>query len=276
MIEEIVAHYAPRLGLGYDIRSNDHWSYPIHRHVKTCDLNVCLWGEVEHCVNGETTILRPGQILWVRDGDIHTVQGRNFQFLNLNVTQSVLELLAEGMAMHSRYREYLAPKGPQVFDLGDRKDLIIEKYYQFTEKQLSDDAPILLRSLLAEVLTVFFLKRTADKGPSQAWLADLCGHIELNLNRVTAGDLAELAGRSASHISRSFKAEFGLTPSQYINRLRVERAAKRLAASNETISQICFDVGFFSLSYFYRLFHAQKGMTPVEFRREHNMFFRGS
>jgi len=276
VIEEITAVYAPRLGMAYDIRSDGFWSYPIHRHVKTCDLTVCMKGELENSINGETTTLRPGRLLWVRDGDVHIVQGTDFRFLNVNLCHSVLELLAEGMGMHDRFQACLSPNGPQVFELGDRQDLILEKYFRFMEKQDGENAPIYLRSLLADVLTVISLTKTDPKSPSQAWVANLCKHVELNLNRVNAGDLGPLSGRSPSHVSRTFKTEFGLTPSQYINRLRVERAARRLAASNETIAQICFDVGFVSLSYFYRLFHAHKGMTPVEYRRENSLFFRNA
>ena len=76
----------------------------------------------------------------------------------------------------------------------------------------------------------------------------------------------EYCGRSAEHVSRTVKAKFGITLTDYLNNERIARAARLLADSDETIATIAQSVGFRCESYFYRTFRAAYSMTPAQFR----------
>jgi AraC family cel operon transcriptional repressor len=271
-METIRAYYVPLLGHGSDMRSREAWSYGDHRHVELTDLVLCLGGHIEHSINGQQLRQSPGQAVLVRDGDIHALSGSGFRFLNINFSESTLMLLAEGMGLTKTLKKPGRQDDPRAFELGELKNTIIEKALRFIERQFRQNAPVLLRSLLADVLTALALSRTEPAEGRMPWIQEVCDRIDLNLGTINASDLPALCGRSAAHISRSFRNALGETPSQYIRRLRVERAAVRLAGSNEEISKICFDLGFGSLSYFYRVFHQQKGMPPRAFRRRNNPF----
>lgn len=64
-----------------------------------------------------------------------------------------------------------------------------------------------------------------------------------------------------------FKASTGLTPIDYGQRLRIDRAQELLLQTDKTITQIAFDCGFLSSQYFSSVFRKYSGCTPSEYRR---------
>ena len=79
--------------------------------------------------------------------------------------------------------------------------------------------------------------------------------------------LARIAHVSEAHFIRTFKATFGETPHRYLQRRRVERAMFLLRTTDESVTDVCFDVGFASLGTFSRTFRDIVGVSPSEFRR---------
>jgi transcriptional regulator GlxA family with amidase domain len=78
--------------------------------------------------------------------------------------------------------------------------------------------------------------------------------------------LARIAHVSQAHFIRSFRATFGETPHRYLQRRRVERAMFLLRQTDDSVTDICFDVGFASLGTFSRTFHAIVGVSPTAYR----------
>lgn len=79
-------------------------------------------------------------------------------------------------------------------------------------------------------------------------------------------DLAELVGMTPVALSRFFKIRSGKTISDYLIDIRLGFAARLLADTTNSISEICYDCGFNNLSNFNRIFKKKKGCTPKEFR----------
>jgi AraC-like DNA-binding protein len=73
-------------------------------------------------------------------------------------------------------------------------------------------------------------------------------------------------GKSYDHLARVFKIAYGITPVQYLNSRRVERAKHLLVTTQLTIAEIANRLGFEDVSYFSRLFRRWCGETPGEYR----------
>jgi AraC-like DNA-binding protein len=80
-------------------------------------------------------------------------------------------------------------------------------------------------------------------------------------------DLARTAGISKYHFHRLFTATYGVTPAAYLSRRRIERAQDLLRATNLTVTEVCWAVGFSSLGSFSARFRAVVGEGPREFQR---------
>lgn len=84
---------------------------------------------------------------------------------------------------------------------------------------------------------------------------------------IRIADLARMADLSEGHFHRAFRASTDKTPLQFINGLRVARAKCALVRGNASIVQIAFDAGFVSPTHFARVFRAETGQSPSDYRR---------
>lgn len=78
--------------------------------------------------------------------------------------------------------------------------------------------------------------------------------------------LAELVNMTPTAFSRFFKHRTGKTVSDLIIDIRLGFAARGLLENSHTISEVCYECGFNSISYFNRIFKKRKGFSPKEFR----------
>jgi AraC-like DNA-binding protein len=83
---------------------------------------------------------------------------------------------------------------------------------------------------------------------------------------IAVEDLADIAGMSVRQLGRRFKTLFQVTPVVYANRYRVQKACLALRNSEESVTDIALEVGFYDSSHFVRQFRRFVGMTPTEYR----------
>lgn len=86
---------------------------------------------------------------------------------------------------------------------------------------------------------------------------------------IRLADLADLVGMSTTSFSRFFKLRSGKTLSDYVVEMRLGVAARQLVDTTNSVSEICYDCGFNTLSNFNRLFRKYKGCSPTEFREKY-------
>lgn len=90
-------------------------------------------------------------------------------------------------------------------------------------------------------------------------------HIEQS---VTVEDLSRLLDLHPNYFIKMFRTHMGLSPLQYINRLKIERAKMLLETEDYNISTISYMLGFAQPSYFAKLFKQFVGRSPKEYRKE--------
>lgn len=92
-------------------------------------------------------------------------------------------------------------------------------------------------------------------------------YIQCHLEQDLSMDLlAKKAKMNKPAFFKSFKLAFGLTPVQYINQKRMDKAVLLLQTTNLNINQIAYECGFNNVHYFCRIFKQMKQLTPTAFR----------
>jgi TolB-like protein/AraC-like DNA-binding protein/Tfp pilus assembly protein PilF len=98
------------------------------------------------------------------------------------------------------------------------------------------------------------------------FLNKITGIIEENLSdeRFGVSELANKIGMSRSNLLRKVKKLNGQSVSQFIRKVRLENAMEMLRENDQTVSEVSYEVGFGSTSYFIKCFHDQYGYPPGE------------
>jgi len=85
-------------------------------------------------------------------------------------------------------------------------------------------------------------------------------------NKLSERIMSTSVNLSPARLRQLFKKETGLSPTQYLRRLRTKRAADLLQRSFLTIKEIAFHTGSGDVSHFVRDFKKHYGVTPSQFR----------
>ena len=80
-------------------------------------------------------------------------------------------------------------------------------------------------------------------------------------------DIAKAQNLSPNYLSNQFKAEVGLTITDYIQKRRIEMALKYLNTTELPIAEIAFRIGIEDASYFSKQFKKQIGMSPLQYQK---------
>lgn len=274
-------HIESREGLGGKIPytmtylevDREPFSYPLHTHRGLCDLTYVRSGSLRQTLNGESRRFRAGRFLWIRESDRHSLFAEECRFYNANVPESLLFNLAESLTGD---RCPYARSGPGPLGVN------IPPHRQEEFSRSLDSLFLNQRKPGSRIgFNRFWINFYADylSGPAQGedgmardvprWLKRGLELCEERLERgIGLPELCGLCGRSREHVSRSFRKYLDESPSAYLNRLRLERAALLLSSGNREILDICYQLGFSSLSYFYRLFKDKYAMPPGEYRQK--------
>lgn len=89
-------------------------------------------------------------------------------------------------------------------------------------------------------------------------------HLDVSL-RV----LADHVNLHPTHLSKIYKIETGEGISEYISRLRMDRACHKLVTTTKKVYEISMEIGYMDPAYFIKVFKRQFGVTPQEYRDQH-------
>ena len=228
-------------------------------------------GQTSHWVNGETQQLEPGHLTFIRPNDVHAFSAdrtKGCQIINVMFRVESAEHLA------NRYTRTISnsffdcrsalPEMHMLDPVRFARAINVAQQLQTSHRSLARIEEFLL------VLT----NRVADVtgGVHQnapRWFAEACSAARSQsvFKKGAAGFIAA-AGRSHEHVCRTCKTYTGMTPSEYVNQVRIEYAAHLLRSDERSIEDVVTECGFDNSSYFYRLFNRQYGTTPRRFRLE--------
>lgn len=84
---------------------------------------------------------------------------------------------------------------------------------------------------------------------------------------LSLGEVAKAVNTSTFYFCKLFKKATGLNFTDYVSRVRVEKAKNLLLNPNARVSEVAYEVGFQSLTHFNRVFRKIVGESPTEYRK---------
>lgn len=238
------------------------------------EIFLMLSGKGEHFVNGKAFSLARGNLIFIRDFDLHDYAciDERIEFINLAFTKETLfdmflylgdgiekdKLLSAEFPPQIRLTEAETEKlhmefaKLNTFDSSDKKSMVTE-----------------MRFLLAKIFVTYFRQFSHSDSGIPFWLESALEKMKAPRNFIAGKErFFELCGRTREHATRSLKAYYGVTPSDYVNDLRLCYAANLLMSSNLSATDICYECGFKNLSWFYSEFENKFGVSPGKYKNE--------
>lgn len=233
-------------------------------------------GSLRQRVNGEYQLLTGGTLCFLRPDDEQMfLPDENNSDCEIVFADFKLELFLSFSIFFENdvfLRKLTEPVLPPCFHLSpDEAGSLFARLLKVNSITCAPSGrKIKLKLLLANLFSCYFLDEGTLLTDVQVpdWLEYLCSEMRSEQNLIAGlPRMQKLACHSPGHLCKYFQRYLGKTPTEFINELRINRAADKLASSHEEIAVIAARYGFRSLSRFYKLFRRHYGCSPAAYRR---------
>ena len=262
------------------------WTYP-ESAIPYNMLRYIIDGSAEFVVDGETVIVRKGQVSYIPEGCWLSCKALEdtFAFYSIRFTTSVFY---EGANFLREYYNF-----PLVMDVGEGIEPYFSDIYKWVrtdKKSKSFHVRGALDTLIASLIDILnsdepddvkaeingleynleqirkrVKKSTVQTDPRIQTVID---YIMLNpTEEYTSDKLSGMAEVAETTFRRQFKEATGKTATEFIRQVRLTTAARLLLVSNDPVNCIAHDVGFEDANHFTRVFRQAFGMTPGRYRK---------
>lgn len=242
-------------------------------HTHDCaEITLVDSGEGRQTINGSVLALKPGDLFLIRPTDCHSFAAGKHGLVLINLafpTSHALELENRYLPDDLRYFR-------STEELPWSTHLDAGPYAEVESLFTHLDGAVHNRFELERALINLFaiLQKPFSDLPlfhAPNWLRHACAEMhQPTLLAEGLPALLRLAGRSPGHTARELRKHSGCTPTEFINRLRIEHAARLLRSTDKSVLETALDCGFENQGYFHRCFKARFGTTPLAYRKKHH------
>ena len=242
------------------------------------EILIMLDGEIEHSVNGESYIMREGDVMFVNSGSMHeghvTELGRG-KYLVISFLTSVLSPEDKGRVAEKYFGSVMSGKNFPLLYLASGGDSAREMAKLCTDilelnKQRPSCYELDIKAALFRIWAILFgeaVKKNDSPKPDTAIvrMKKAVSYINGNFqNKITLDDIATVCNISKTELCRSFKRVMHRTPFDYIMDLRVRKSIE-LLEEGITVTEAALSSGFFDSSYYTKMFRRYMNCTPRDY-----------
>ena len=262
------------------------WTYP-ESAIPYNMLRYIIDGSAEFVVDGETVIVRKGQVSYIPEGCWLSCKALEdtFAFYSIRFTTSVFYEganflreyyniplvmdVGEGIEPYfgDIYKWVRTDKKSKSFHVRGALDTLIASLIDILNSDEPDDVKAEINGLEynLEQIRKRVKKSTVQTDPRIQTVID---YIMLNpTEEYTSDKLSGMAEVAETTFRRLFKEATGKTATEFIRQVRLTTAARLLLVSNDPVNCIAHDVGFEDANHFTRVFRQAFGMTPGRYRK---------
>jgi len=231
---------------------------PKHVHDHTC-IGFVIEGQCEERLSGGVMDLSQHKLFFRRAGEIHTnsAGSNGFRCLIAEVTDGWLD--------HIRDHGTL-PGQPRCFHNAEMSWLSMRLYQECRLGEFA--SPLAIEGLMLEIAAGFIREQRLDRhSHSPIWLRNAREALHANHHEsVRLGTVAAWIGIHPVHLAREFRKHHGCTVGQYVRKLRVETARRKLMESDSPLAVIALEAGFANQAHLCKIFKLATGVSPARYR----------
>ena len=242
-------------------------------HTHDCsEITLIESGEGRQTINGTALALKPGDLFLIRPTDGHSIEASKHGLVLANLAFPP----NHAIELENRY----LPDSRRFFRSNEKlpwsTHLDAEPYTEvenlFTHLDGAEHNRFELERALMNLFAILqkpFSDLPFEHAPN--WLRHACAEIHRPVHLAEGlPALLRFAGRSPGHTAHELRKHAGCTPSEFINRLRIDHAARLLRSTDKSVLETALECGFENQGYFHRCFKARFGTTPLAYRKKHH------
>ena len=251
----------PRILNFYNIRegSIQRSSYPKKNIGRKSDAFIyILEGSMRYRFADREFVSKAGDILYLSAGSFYEMENmeQTYRYICANFTFA----LPDGISPMS---DSFSMQNPKLTESLFRKML---ENWILQKPCATEDCLSILYSVYAEILRL----ESASYVPlsKRKILENAVLYIAEHLSdeKLSIPEIASSVNMSESYFRHLFLEIYSVSPVQYINTLRINRAKELIRSTDESFTAIAEQVGFANVYYFSRMFKKKAGCTPSEYR----------
>lgn len=184
-------------------------------------------------------------------------------------------LMFRSHLLPERFMHFFAASGGFVFSLSpERYNLILSLFHSINNATgccINDDIfysrliDCIMESVVQNMDTAGDIKKYDSK------FQEIIAYVNLHFKEnPTIGDISRLFHYNKNYVCNLFEKHLGITYVEYLTGLKVRYAQRMLESTDLSVSHICFECGFGSISGFGRAFKKIAGNTPTQIRSRQN------
>lgn len=250
------------IGIHYMMHSCTLLTTQRHFHDGCSEIMIVLRGQLDHEHNGSVVTMKCGDLFFLPDNSIHQLNNPsdNLIMLNLSVIPSIIEQALQFLRISDPPRQV-------SFSHVDQQvvDYLLWNHKRLTLADKSTDRTSIIRNTFSMLLPYCCRNK-----PEMDWFDSLLHEMHKQENfQGGVQRMQQLAFCTPAHLCRTCKARTGMTPTQYIDKIRIQYACNLLKHMEYSINDVCMECGYNNLGYFYRRFTQEAGMPPGQFKNRH-------
>lgn len=254
----------------------------VHGHDDFYELVTVLDGSAEHVVDGESSIIRKGDVFVIGNGISHGFEAPDeLRICNIMYRPEMLFpgdsdirqlpgfhalFLLEpylSSTQHFQSRLRLTPS-----DMARVMPLINAAEAEYTSN--SPGRKTMVLSLVRQLAVLLSRLYDCPTKPREiSGIADVAAFMETSFaDSIAISDVIEKSHYSQRHFIRLFSAAYGMTPQRYLLDVRIRHASVMLKESVLPVTEVALRCGFDDSNYFSRVFRKYTGRSPSEYRTQ--------
>ena len=259
------------------LRRDPQPEFPLHSH-ESSELVIVTRGHGKHILPGSERNISAGDVFLIHGktrhaySELHDLALYNIMFDLKEFNHPLFAL--QGKSLLPSLFLLKVPDGG-VHLSGEEFQTVFELVRKMEDEQTSaaEDSDAMISALFMQL--ILLLGRSAvsagitRKSPQYSRVDELVDEItEHSARKWSRAEMAKMAGMSLSTLTRHFRERTGVSPLEYLIRVRLKKASVLLQNPELGLAEIADMTGFTDSNYFCRLFRKYFGISPGKYRQK--------
>ncbi|WP_105616505.1 AraC family transcriptional regulator [Vallitalea okinawensis] len=237
-------------------------------------------GQIETKIDDEVVQLQAGDICILNKKAYHSVRSEGLSNISFNaiitdsIRQELLMVMPDDHPFKDFYSGNIHKKNYihfQTHKFEKVSSIVKRMMEEYTLDKMGSEMNVLglFYQLGTELLRIYPITQGIfiDPGKEDLSIHRIIKYMQQNYQHATIKNVSTYFHFNPNYLSRLVKKETGKNFSSILQEIKLDKAKILLEYTEKSIEEIAFEIGYSSISHFYKIFKKHEGITPIEYKQ---------